>query len=185
VKNLWWSRVKDVVRDYVMVCSLSVRPWHLILWVWCALGSFYTVYWLESRKRAVRLLMMLFCQSCSLQMCMLSCSYYCSCSEYCHSYKYFAFIVLTLLVGRQEVHPACKKLSGEVLAWLSVRIEVQMICIWSSWCHCHPIISCFIKIENSLTFLVLASPGCPGKKAAPQVCLSLMCIISIFHHIQI
>jgi len=23
---------------------------------------------------------------------------------------------------------------------------VQMICIWSSWCHCHPIISCFIKI---------------------------------------
>jgi len=24
-----------------------------------------------------------------------------------------------LLVGRQEGHPACKKLSGEVLAWLS------------------------------------------------------------------
>jgi len=24
------------------------------------------------------------------------------------------------LVGRQEGHPACKKLSGEVLAWLSV-----------------------------------------------------------------
>jgi len=22
-----------------------------------------------------------------------------------------------------------------------------MICIWSSWCHCHPIISCFIKIQ--------------------------------------
>jgi len=27
---------------------------------------------------------------------------------------------LTLFVGRQEGHPACKKLSGEVLAWLSV-----------------------------------------------------------------
>ena len=26
---------------------------------------------------------------------------------------------LTLLVGRQEGHPACKKLSGEMLAWLS------------------------------------------------------------------
>jgi len=26
--------------------------------------------------------------------------------------------VLTLLVGRQEGHPACKK-TGEVLAWLS------------------------------------------------------------------
>jgi len=24
------------------------------------------------------------------------------------------------LVGRQEGHPACKKLSGRVLAWLSV-----------------------------------------------------------------
>ena len=28
-----------------------------------------------------------------------------------------AFSALTLLVGRQEGHPACKKLSGEVLAW--------------------------------------------------------------------
>ena len=32
---------------------------------------------------------------------------------------------LTLLVGRQEGHPACKKLSGGVLAWLSVWSEVQ------------------------------------------------------------
>jgi len=31
---------------------------------------------------------------------------------------------LTLFVGRQEGHPACKKLSGEVLAWLSVWSEV-------------------------------------------------------------
>ena len=34
-------------------------------------------------------------------------------------------LLLTLLVGRQEGHPACKKLSGEVLAWLSVWSEVQ------------------------------------------------------------
>jgi len=33
-----------------------------------------------------------------------------------------AFSALTLLVGRQEGHPACKKLSGGVTAWLS--------CIW-------------------------------------------------------
>ena len=32
---------------------------------------------------------------------------------------------LTLLVGRQEGHLACKKLSGGVLAWLSVWSEVQ------------------------------------------------------------
>jgi len=37
----------------------------------------------------------------------------------------YAFSALMLLVGRQEGHPACKKLSGEVLAWLSVRSEVQ------------------------------------------------------------
>jgi len=43
-----------------------------------------------------------------------------------------AFHALTLLVGRREEHPACKKMSGEVLAWLSVWSEVQMICVWSS-----------------------------------------------------
>ena len=43
----------------------------------------------------------------------------------------FAFSPLTLLVRRQEGHPACKKLSGGVLAWLSVWSEVQT-CIWPS-----------------------------------------------------
>jgi len=61
-------------------------------------------------------------------------------------------LALTLLVSWQEGHPACKNLSGEVLAWLSVWSEVQMICIWSSWCHCHPIISCSSKIQNGLPF---------------------------------
>ena len=35
------------------------------------------------------------------------------------------FSALTLLVGRQEGHPECKKLSGWVLAWLSVWSEMQ------------------------------------------------------------
>jgi len=40
-------------------------------------------------------------------------------------WDYFAFVLfsvsaLTLLVGQQEGHPACKNLSGGVLAWLSV-----------------------------------------------------------------
>jgi len=38
---------------------------------------------------------------------------------------FFAFSALTLLVGRQERHLACKKLSGGVLVWLSVWSEVQ------------------------------------------------------------
>jgi len=45
-----------------------------------------------------------------------------------------------------------RKLSDEVLARLSVWSEVQMICIWSSWCHFHSINSCFIKIQNGLPF---------------------------------
>jgi len=36
-----------------------------------------------------------------------------------------AFSALTLLVGRQEGHPVCKKLSGGVLAWLSVWSEMH------------------------------------------------------------
>jgi len=40
-------------------------------------------------------------------------------------------LALTLLVGRQERHPACKNLSGGVLAWLSAWSEVQT-CIWPS-----------------------------------------------------
>jgi len=39
--------------------------------------------------------------------------------------KTCSFSALTLLVGRQEGHPACKKLSGGVLAWLSVWSKVQ------------------------------------------------------------
>jgi len=38
---------------------------------------------------------------------------------------------LMLMVGQQEGQLACKKLSGGVLAWLSVWSEVQA-CIWPS-----------------------------------------------------
>jgi len=45
---------------------------------------------------------------------------------------------LTLLSPiRKSIWPV-KKLSDEVLAWLFAYSEVRMICIWSSWCHCHP-----------------------------------------------
>jgi len=56
-----------------------------------------------------------------------------------------------------------------MLAWLSVWSEEQMICIRSNWCHCHPIISCFIKIQTGLTFLVLAYLHYPGKEDVKRV----------------
>ena len=49
----------------------------------------------------------------------------------CYVFIAVAFSALTLLVEQQEGHPACKKLSGGVLAWLSVWSEVQT-CIWPS-----------------------------------------------------
>jgi len=34
--------------------------------------------------------------------------------------------MFSYLVGRQEEHPACKKLSAEVLVWLSVLSKMQV-----------------------------------------------------------
>jgi len=50
-------------------------------------------------------------------------------------------------------------MSDEVLAWLSVWSEMHMICIWSRRWHCHPVISCFIKIQTGLACLALAYPN--------------------------
>jgi len=69
-----------------------------------------------------------------------------------------------------------QKMRDEVLPWLSVWSEVQMICIWSSWCHCHHIISCFIKIRTGLTFLVLAYPGFHRKEAVKRVSCRITCV---------
>ena len=83
-----------------------------------------------------------------------------------------AFGALTLLVGRQEEHPACKKLRDEVLVWLSVWSEVQIVCIWSSSCHCNPQTPSSLasfKSRLGFTFLVPAYPGCPGKEAVKRV----------------
>ena len=90
---------------------------------------------------------------------------------YCIVFVSFsAFSALTLLVGWQEGHPACKNLSDEVLAWLSVLSKVQMTCLWSCWCHCHPIIS---ASENPEWFILLvpAYPGSPGKKVIKRSCV--------------
>ena len=65
-----------------------------------------------------------------LQACYSSLLYYwlvqCICA---FAFSACAFSALMLLVGRQEGHLACKKLNGEVLAWLSVSSDVQT-CIW-------------------------------------------------------
>jgi len=67
------------------------------------------------------------------------------------TYSDISFSALTLLVGRQEGHPACKKLSGGVLAWLLVWSKVQ-ICIWPSSCHCHSLSLASVKSRLVLPF---------------------------------
>jgi len=109
--------------------------------------------------------------------------------------NFIAFSALTLLVGRQEGHPACKKLSGGVLAWLSVWSEVQT-CIWPNGCHCHSLSLASVKSRlvfpfwYRLTwvvpdkgplnmcvcvcvcvFLVPAHLGSPGQRAIKRVCV--------------
>ena len=79
-----------------------------------------------------------------------------------------AFHALTVLVGHQEKHPACKELSDEVLVWLSVWSEVQIVCIWSSWCHCIPKPHHLLPYSNPEWFYI-SGTGCPGKEAVKWV----------------
>jgi len=91
-----------------------------------------------------------------------------------------AFSALTLLVGWQEGHPACKKLSGGVLAWLSAWSGVQT-CTWAQLMPLPLTVSCFSKIRIDLPFLVPAHLGCPGKRAVKRVCV---CVCAIFGEVM-
>jgi len=79
---------------------------------------------------------------------------------------------LTLLVGRQEGHPACKKLSGGdrgagVVICLERGADLHMA-------HLMPLpltVSCFSKIQIGFTLLVPAHLGSPGKRANKRVCV--------------
>ena len=59
------------------------------------------------------------------------------------------------------------KLSGGVLAWLSVWSEVQT-CIWPSWCHCHSLSLASVKCRL-VTSLVPARKSSPRKRAVWRV----------------
>jgi len=73
--------------------------------------------------------------------------------------KAFAFGALTLLVGWQEGHPACKKQwwAAGVVVCLEQDADLHMAQLMSL-----PLtVSCFSKIQNGFTFLVLAHLGSP------------------------
>ena len=82
-----------------------------------------------------------------------------------------AFSALTLLVGWQEGHLACKKLRGEVLAWLSICLEQGAELHMAQLMPLPLTVSCFSKIQIGFTFLVPAHPGSPGQRAVKWVCV--------------
>jgi len=72
------------------------------------------------------------------------------------------------------VHPACRKLSGGVLAWLSVCLERGADLHMAQLMPLPLTVSCFNKIQIGFIFLVPAHPGSPGKKAVKCVHLNLL-----------
>jgi len=90
--------------------------------------------------------------------------------SFCCISLFCAISALTLLVGRQEGHPACKKLSGGVLAWLSVFCLERGTDLHMAQLIPLPLtVSCFSKIQIGFTFLVPAYPDSPGKMAVKRV----------------
>jgi len=90
-----------------------------------------------------------------------------------------AFSALTLLVGQQEGHLACKKLSRVVLAWLSVWRKVQT-CIWPRWCHCHSLSLASVKSWLVLSFWYPLTCVVPDKGPL-NVCVCVCCIRQVMN----
>ena len=84
-----------------------------------------------------------------------------------------AFSALTLLVGRQEGHPACKKTE-----WWGTGV---VICLERGadlhLAQLMPLpltVSCSSKIQIGFTFMVPADPGSPGKRVVKHVCVCVL-----------
>jgi len=84
-----------------------------------------------------------------------------------------SFSALTLLVGRQEGHPACKKIEwwgAGVVVCLERGADLHMAQLMPL-----PLtVSCFSKIQMGFTFLVPAHPGSPGQRAVKRVCVRVL-----------
>ena len=83
---------------------------------------------------------------------------------------HFAFSALTLLVGRQKGHLACKKTEwwgAGMVVCLEQGADLHMAQLMPL-----PLtVSCFTKIQIGFTFLVPAHPGSPGKRAIKRLCV--------------
>ena len=88
----------------------------------------------------------------------------------------YDFSALTLLVGRQEGHPVCKKTERwgvGVVICLERGADLHMAQLMPLT------VSCLSKIQIGFTFLVPAHPGSPGKRAVKwYVCVCVTSSLS-------
>jgi len=75
----------------------------------------------------------------------------------------FAFSLWYCWLGGRKGIRTVKKLSGEVLAWLSVWSEMQT-CIWPSGCHCHSLSLASVKSRLVLPFWYQLTRVVPEKR---------------------
>jgi len=88
-------------------------------------------------------------------------------------FMFVCFSALTLLVGRQEGHPASKKewWGAGVVICLERDADLHMAQLMPL-----PLtLSCFSKIQIGSTFLVQAHPGSSGQRAVKRVCVCVVC----------
>jgi len=85
---------------------------------------------------------------------------------------------LTLLVGRQKQHPACKKTEwwgAGVVICLELGADLYIAQLMPL-----PLtVSCFSKIQIGFTFLVPAHQGSPGKRAVKWVCVCVCVCVKL------
>ena len=72
-----------------------------------------------------------------------------------------AFSALTLLVGRQEGHPACK--NWVVGCWCGYLSGARCRLAWPDWCHCHSLSLASVKSRLVLPFWYRLTRVVPDK----------------------
>jgi len=82
-----------------------------------------------------------------------------------------AFTALMLFVGRQEGHPACKKLSG-YLTGARCRL---------AYGPADATVSCLSKIQIGFSFLVPTHPGSLGQRAVKRVCMCVFVTLTAYN----
>ena len=90
----------------------------------------------------------------------------------CSSFSALSFTALTLFVGRQEGHPASKKLSGSGIHWAICKSAHRSRQITMPAPH-HSL--SLASVKSRLVYLSgTGSPGSPGQRAVKRVCVFLL-----------